>query len=272
MSVKSVFPAAASWTEQAVVNRFGHRAYFDRFGFTVIPGLLSPAQLARAAQEIERINAARHLIPKVRIIGRRNPLLPSCDLEDAAPQSGAAGVARKITGIRALSPMLAQLLVEPPALLAVLHRLLGTRIELYRDALMLKAARVGQEKAWHQDAVYWPFRPMRLISAMIALDRADPGNGCLQVVPGSHHGVLPHLKVAGELQVSAGAWLQRALYVPLQAGDCLIFHSLLLHASEHNHSERHRRASICSYSPGHLNSLDAGMVPPVLISEKVLSA
>ena len=76
--------------------------------------------------------------------------------------------------------------------------------------------------------------------------RARPENGCLQIVPGSHHEALQHY--GGELRVDIDDRLQaQTCYVPLKPGDTLMFHSLLLHASEPNHSNEDRRACICSY-------------------------
>ena len=268
MQKRSVQTAPASWSDHAGVARMGHRGYFEQFGFTVIQGLLSPSQLGRVSAEIERIAARNSEFPNVRIIGRRDPRLPPWDLEDTPPLP----VAHKITGIRALSPLLAKLLVEPPALLEVLHALLGNRVELCGDALIMQAAQIGQEPAWHQDAVLWPFRPMHLTSAMIALDAADPDNGCLQVVPGSHHGLLPHEKTQAELRLDLGDRASLARHIPMAPGDCLIIHSLLLRATGHNATERLRRASICTYSPGHPHALDPRHASPILISEKALSA
>lgn len=265
---RSVRPAPATWDDRVTLRQLGHQAYFEQFGFTVLEGLLSAAQVGEARAEVDRIVARPDEIPNVRVIGTRDPLLPSYDLEDA--ETGADGrlAIRKLTGLRAMSPALAGYLIEFPALIDVLHLLMGDRVELYRDALMFKSARVGQEKPWHQDAVYWPFRPMTLVSAMVALDRADAGNGCLQVIPGSHKNVYAHQKVAAELQLEIGSLAKKATYVELAPGDCLIFHSLLLHASEHNESSRDRRCSIASYSPGNVTSLDPDLVPPRLISDR----
>lgn len=39
---------------------------------------------------------------------------------------------------------------------------------------------------WHQDGQYWPIQPLATITAWIAIDAVDTGNGCLRVIPGSH--------------------------------------------------------------------------------------
>ena len=152
---------------------------------------------------------------------------------------------RRIGGVARLSDAFARL-VAHPRVLDLLHALLGARVELWRDLLMMKPARVGREKPWHQDAVYWPWRPMSIVSAATAIDACTPRNGCLQVVPRSHRAALRH---RGRERWVALNWRQRlrARYVPLEAGDVLVFHSLLLHASRANRSDRDRRICINSY-------------------------
>jgi len=110
----------------------------------------------------------------------------------------------------------------------------------------MKPARVGREKPWHQDSVYWPWQPMQLVSAMTALDDALPENGCLQVIPGTHTAEVRHY--GQELRIDLDdAQQAQTVYVPLRAGDTLLFHSLLLHGSEPNHSNQDRRVCIFSY-------------------------
>ncbi|MEX5636997.1 phytanoyl-CoA dioxygenase family protein [Parafrankia sp. FMc2] len=258
--------APAVWADHDTLRSQGHASYFARNGMTVLPGLLSPSEVEFCSRGIDQMIAGWEGIPNVRVIGKRNPRAPSYDLEDRPGPAGGT-VVRKVTGFSQLSAALCHCLVEHPALIDALHLILGDRVELYRDAIMFKAAEVGQEKPWHQDAVYWPFRPMNLVSAMIAIDRSSPENGCLQVVPGSHRRVVEHQKVNWELQVDPAACERDSVYIPLEPGDCLIFHSLLLHASAHNTSRHRRRVSITSYSPGGLEILDPDLDPPVLISD-----
>jgi len=260
-----VHPASKTWTQAVTVGARELKSRFNADGMVIIRGLLEPSAVRAVLVELERRLADADQWSNVRVIGTRNPLLPSYDLEDNSIE-GKRPI-RKITGLRALSPVFARNLVENETLLSVLHTLLGPRVELYRDAFMLKSARIGQEKPWHQDAVYWPWRPMALVSAMIALDEATTGNGCLQVIRGSHREVAEHYKQNWELQTDIGGRLDDAEYVPLAPGDCLVFHSLLLHASERNRSDAQRRASIVSYSPGGLESLGEA-APPVVLSER----
>jgi phytanoyl-CoA hydroxylase len=260
----SVSPATHVWDDDAGIRERGIREYFEEFGFAVIRGLLGSAEVAECLREIAAVNENRSNFDNVRVIGTRDPLEPSYDLEDA---SSDRPVIRKITGIARLSPVFDRYLVRNAPLLRALHLILGNRVELYRDALMMKSARVGQEKPWHQDAVYWPWRPMKLVSAMIALDESRKENAALQVIPGSHRSVRDHHKANWELQLELSeAELNAATYVELQPGDCLLFHSLLLHASENNRSQSDRRLAIISFSPGGLTNLSPDKRDTLLLS------
>ena len=65
---------------------------------------------------------------------------------------------------------------------------------------------------------------------------------------------------------------QRSVFVPLKAGDTLLFHSLLLHASQPNRSDRDRRVRIMSYKPGGLEYIGPGERPAhLVVSERTAS-
>lgn len=128
----------------------------------------------------------------------------------------------------------------------------------YHSKLMQKEPRVGGAWEWHQDYGYWYksgfLFPDAMISVMVALSEATIENGCLQVIKGSHKlGRVEH-GFAGE-QVGAkieyvNACLNRMelVYVELQPGDVLFFHSNILHRSEANNSDRARWSMISAYN------------------------
>jgi ectoine hydroxylase-related dioxygenase (phytanoyl-CoA dioxygenase family) len=135
--------------------------------------------------------------------------------------------------------------------------LLREDIYHWHSKVMLKEAKVGGAWEWHQDYGYWYgdncLYP-RMISCMIALDAANKENGCLKVIPGSHQiGRINH----GGVGKQAGAEIERVAeaekrlgvhYCEAPAGSALFFHGNLLHSSEPNLSDRHRRAYICTYN------------------------
>ncbi|MFT4988770.1 MAG: ectoine hydroxylase-related dioxygenase (phytanoyl-CoA dioxygenase family) [Acidimicrobiales bacterium] len=70
--------------------------------------------------------------------------------------------------------------------------LIGDDVILWGSGLFCKAATNGRATPWHQDGQYWPIRPLATVTAWIAIDPVDEDNGCLRVIPGSHHDRVLH--------------------------------------------------------------------------------
>lgn len=144
-----------------------------------------------------------------------------------------------------------------PRIVQIASQILGEEIYHYHSKMMLKEAKTGGAWEWHQDYGYWynyGCLTPQMISCLIALDRADQENGCLQVIPGSQRlGRIDH----GKTGEQTGADMER-VNVLLQAGpphlveadpgDVLFFHSNLLHRSDANRSDRSRWSLICCYN------------------------
>src|SRR3954447_10097249 len=137
------------------------------------------------------------------------------------------------------------------------EKLLGDEVYHYHSKMILKDAKVGGAWAWHQDYGYWYQNGVltpNLTSVFIAVDPATIENGCMQVIPHSHHlGRIDHV-LKGE---QAGADMERVteilkrlplIHVEMEPGDALFFHSNLLHRSDQNTSENPRWSMICCYN------------------------
>jgi len=128
----------------------------------------------------------------------------------------------------------------------------------FHTKLMQKEPRVGGAWEWHQDYGYWYKNqflfPEQLISVMIALTEANKQNGCLQVIKGSHklgrinHGFAGEQVGADMEMVNHALKSMELVYVELQPGDALFFHSNLLHRSEPNLSDKPRWSIISCYN------------------------
>lgn len=137
-----------------------------------------------------------------------------------------------------LEPVLADLFGEEP---------LATQSMLY----FKPAGARGQ--ALHQDNFYLKVEPGTCIAAWLALDHVDAGNGCLEVVPGTH---AMDLFCPEEADRSVSFTRE---YVPpppgleqvpviMEPGDMLFFNGSLVHGSGPNTSQdRFRRSFICHY-------------------------
>ncbi len=127
----------------------------------------------------------------------------------------------------------------------------------YHSKMIMKDPRIGGAWAWHQDYGYWYRNGVltpNLVSAFIAVDAATRENGCLQVIEGSHRcGRIDHQLTgdqAGADPERVEALLQRMklIYVEMDPGDVLFFHSNLLHRSDQNRSRLPRWSMICCYN------------------------
>ena len=131
------------------------------------------------------------------------------------------------------------------------------RICHYHSKLMQKEPRVGGAWEWHQDYGYWYknqfMYPEQLMSVMVALTAANKGNGCLQVIKGSHklgrvnHGFAGEQVGADMVMVDNALKTMELVYCELHPGDALFFHSNLLHRSEANLSDNSRWSVISCY-------------------------
>jgi ectoine hydroxylase-related dioxygenase (phytanoyl-CoA dioxygenase family) len=127
----------------------------------------------------------------------------------------------------------------------------------FHSKLMQKEPRVGGAWEWHQDYGYWYKNqfmfPDQLVSVMVALTTANKENGCLQVIKGSHklgrvnHGFAGEQVGADMTMVNNALKTMEHIYVELEPGDALFFHSNILHRSEANLSDHPRWSIISCY-------------------------
>ena len=128
----------------------------------------------------------------------------------------------------------------------------------FHSKLMQKEPKVGGAWEWHQDYGYWYKNeflfPDEMMSVMIAVTEANKQNGCLQVIKGSHkmgrieHGFTGEQVGASQHFVDLALKTMELIYVEIEAGDALFFHSNLLHRSEANLSDRPRWSLISVYN------------------------
>lgn len=136
--------------------------------------------------------------------------------------------------------------------------LLGGPVYHYQSKLTAKEARTGGAWEWHQDYGYWYYNGClypHLVSCMIALDRTDRENGCLQFVKGSHlMGRADHVKLTkaqNEIDPKVVAAAQARLetvYAEADPGDVVFFHCNLFHRSDQNRSAKRRWTLIVCYN------------------------
>lgn len=131
-----------------------------------------------------------------------------------------------------------------PTILAVVEALLGGTPKLFQNMAMIKPPGGGREKPWHQDNAYFHLVPgTPIVGVWIALDEATLDNGCMRVIPGSHHeGPVRHAFLR-DLQICDGdVPIDRGVAVPLPPGGLMLFDGLLQHGTPTNVTQTRRRA------------------------------
>lgn len=128
----------------------------------------------------------------------------------------------------------------------------------FHSKLMQKEPKVGGAWEWHQDYGYWYknefLLPDQMMSVMVAITNANKANGCLQVIRGSHkmgrieHGFAGEQVGASQHYVDLSLKTMELIFVEINAGDALFFHSNLLHRSEANLSDAPRWSLIAVYN------------------------
>jgi len=229
------------------------QAFFQQQGYLIVPDLLSRGEVAECQREVQRLHQLA-----ADLEASQDPLSNHFQREpfSSAPNHNGLPVLRKIENTRALSPCFTQLAAHP-RLVAIVQSLLGADLLLFRSTLMLKPAFHGSAHALHQDSAYWPMEPPALVTASIALDDATPDNGCIKVIPGSHHWGLQewgHIAQQQEAPLTNRDDIDRSrqIDVPLAAGSAVLFHSLMVHGSGPNQTDRPRNTALYAYFSPHV--------------------
>jgi len=122
-------------------------------------------------------------------------------------------------------------------------------------------------QALHQDQFFLKVQPGTCMAAWLALDQCDEANGCLQVVPASHHWpILCTTQADTSLSftdVTVPLPPEQEIHpVLMEPGDVLFFHGSLVHGSLPNTTpNRFRRALIGHYISGNAEQVTAFMRP-----------
>jgi ectoine hydroxylase len=197
------------------------------------------------------------------------------DLSDPGRVTEVDGVTvRGLHGLH-LRNTLMDKLCRHPKLLAMARQLLGTDVYVHQFKLNVKAAFVGDVWEWHQDMTFYhredEVPEPAFLTMAVLLDDATDFNGPLLLIPGSHKAGFQD-SVKNEIAQYDGQsnWLSnttaklrytadRALLKAMvekngivagkgQAGDCIVFHANLFHASGVNMSPFNRRVAFISYN------------------------
>jgi len=147
-------------------------------------------------------------------------------------------------------------------------------VSVFRAMFMNKPANRGTFLPWHQDR--WSHLDRDpLITLWLAMDPSTQANGCVQVIPGTHHQLYNPEHPSGFLREDQAKALcppEKAVYLELEPGEAVLLHNWLLHSSDKNRSPQSRRAFSVCYMHGETTAKSSGKRYPRVFGEGALEA
>lgn len=259
----TTFPAVDSFTDEI-------KSCFERDGFVVIEGFLTPEQCERLKQESQKIvddfdperyctifsadaNADQHKRGEY-FFDSADKI--SCFLEDKAVKDGVLIVDKNRAvnkighALHDKNPVFKEISFCPK--IAHYAHDIGIIDPIIAQSMVIfKYAKIGGAVGPHQDATFLYTEPLSVVGFWFALDDATQENACLWVAPGTHKGPLSCRFVSDDQHRTSfinGSLKECALpddrFVPVEVpkGSLVIFHGKLIHKSEQNYSPHDRNA------------------------------
>jgi len=200
-------------------------AAYERDGFLIVPGLISPAECDQLKVEARKVL-------------------------DAKSNSGST-----VCLFAALNNPAFRALAEDPRIVDVLRAIMPDGVMFLNDKIVFKKSDKAFATPYHIDYFYWQGTRAKL-SVWIPLDDVSAENGALTVIPGSHKKEWKSVKggVAGDFfnVVDGKGWQDSEVVVcSVVRGSAVIFSDRLVHGSTVNTAKKDRYVVISTYqAPG----------------------
>src|SRR5437762_13344151 len=244
--------------------------FFNRNGYLAGIKMLDDWQIERLKNELGEVSDAKHPGHQLFYEFHSNESIdPSTILFHAL-------------GAWRITPGFHDVLWNPRFVVAASQLLGNMPVRFWHDQLFSKPAKKGGVVAWHQDYSYWTrTTPVAHLTCWCGLDDSTKENGCLQYIAGSHKwGLLPKPVIAGELQGikdflndDQRKQFENPRFAEVKAGEAIFHHSLTLHGSGENKSDKQRRAFVINvFAEGVVSDSNEPLlqgVPPVAMGEKM---
>lgn len=157
---------------------------------------------------------------------------------------------------------------ELPEIIKYVQAFTGKEVKAMHTMLINKPPDPGKKTSrhpLHQDLHYFPIRPAdRVVCSWTAMQKVNRENGCLVVLPGTHKGeLLQHDYPEWEGGVNKMYHGVRdfdpnapRVHLPMDTGDTVFFHPLLIHGSGMNKTKGFRKSISCHYASADINFID----------------
>ncbi len=145
------------------------------------------------------------------------------------------------------------------SVLDIVESLIGPDIALWSSHFIAKPPGVGKRVPWHEDSAYWGrvLDPMEVVTVWLAIDPSMPANGCMKVIPRTHHNGYSQYEAVKDASKEVFTTEikkdlideSKAVNCVLQPNHCSIHHAKLIHGSDANTSNMRRCGYTMRYVP-----------------------
>lgn len=211
------------------------KADYDRDGYVVVPNVFTEEEVKTVENEL------------LNFIAEYADNMKRDEINFSSP--GVINSIHRLAGYDAKDGTYFSNLLESEKMGDIAKVFLDDEADPRRAEFFGKPAKVGLKSPWHQDNFYWGVADNNALTIWLALDHCDETNGGITYIKGSHTmGVVDHVDsfAPGSSQMVKDENLTNGsrgeVVTPtLKPGDVVIHHSLTIHGSADNHSERSRR-------------------------------
>lgn len=235
------------------------RHFYEENGFIVIRGLVAPRELKLYKERFQNIASGDVKVPGLQLM--KDVSLVGSDTSEHV-----------ITRIHELC--LDNVLFSYctlPQIMDYASSFCGPNLTALHSMLINKPPDTGSLTSrfpLHQDLYFIPIRPAdRIVCSWTAMEKVTRENGCLVVIPGSHHGkILEHGYPDWKGGVnswfhgvkSVPDWMfDRRVHLEMDAGDTVFFHPKLIHGSGANRTRGFRKIISCHYAASECEYINA---------------
>jgi ectoine hydroxylase-related dioxygenase (phytanoyl-CoA dioxygenase family) len=141
--------------------------------------------------------------------------------------------------------------------LDIVEPFIGPNIGLWSSHFISKEPRTGRATPWHTDADYWEGRFDRsdgIVTVWLAMDPVDRENGCMKVIPGTHHGADHTYTDVDRATNTFPVTITpdqvddaKAVYFELAPNHCSLHDARIIHGADANTSPRRRTGYTMRY-------------------------
>jgi len=136
--------------------------------------------------------------------------------------------------------------------LDLVEPILGPNIGLWSSHFICKDPFTGRATPWHEDSSYWKGRLSsldKIVTVWLAIDRSTGDNGCMRVIPGSHHNGFSEYEAVDGKKNTFNSQIKNvdesnAVYFELEPGECSLHDARIIHGATANTSPNRR----CGYT------------------------